>query len=78
MNQEEIINLTMIVPHLKLVSSEKKREYNKTYNDKNKDSLFKISYICEICGGKYKKINRKHHYNTKKHQRIMNTLLINE
>ncbi len=47
-------------------------EYFKEYFDKNKDKLME-EFICENCGGKYKKMSKAHHIKTKKHQ---NSILI--
>lgn len=45
----------------------KKCAYMKKYNEENKDKLNE-QFVCDICGGKYKKMNSAHHSKTKKHQ----------
>jgi isopropylmalate/homocitrate/citramalate synthase len=49
-----------------------RRQYYKDYAQKNKEKL-QEQFICEDCGGKYKKVNKANHSQTKKHQ---NSLLI--
>ena len=54
------------------IKNKNRKEYFKEYFDKNKEKLIE-DFICEDCGGKYKKMSKAHHIKTKKHQ---NSLLI--
>ena len=54
------------------IKNKDRKDYFKEYFDKNKDKLTE-NFICEDCGGKYKKMSKAHHIKTKKHQ---NSLLI--
>jgi hypothetical protein len=54
------------------IDKKDRREYYKEYAEKNKDKL-REDFICDVCGGKYKKANRTNHISTNKHQ---NSLLI--
>jgi len=49
-----------------------RKQYFKDYFEKNKDKLNE-DFICDDCGGKYKKMSKANHFKTKKHQ---NSLLI--
>jgi len=49
------------------ISVEKKKEYNNTYLLKHKEKLLYETFICDLCDGKYKKINKDHHNKTQKH-----------
>jgi len=40
------------------IKNTNRKEYFKEYFDKNKDKLTE-DFICEDCGGKYKKVNKK-------------------
>jgi hypothetical protein len=53
--------------NIKNIKNIKKCEYMKKYNEENKMKLNE-KFICNICGGKYQKMNTSHHYKTKKHQ----------
>ena len=44
-----------------------RKDYFKKYFDENKDKL-KEDFICEICGGKYKYMNKANHIKTQKHK----------
>ena len=44
-----------------------RKQYYKDYAEKNKEKL-REEFICEECGGKYKRANKTNHINTKKHQ----------
>ena len=45
-------------------------QYLKDYHQKNIDRL-EEKFICDICGGKYKYMNKTNHFKTKKHQNIL-------
>lgn len=51
----------------KNIKNIKKSIYMEKYNRENKDKLCE-NFICDICGGKYQKMNSSHHSKTKKHQ----------
>ena len=42
-------------------------KYFKEYAEKNREKLNE-KFICDICGGKYKYVNKANHNQTKKHQ----------
>ena len=47
-----------------------RKQYYKEYFEKNKDKL-RENFICNECGGKYKKANKANHIKTKKHQNFL-------
>lgn len=47
-------------------------KYTKKHYEKNKDKYCE-KVNCE-CGGKYMKINKSHHFKTKKHQNYLSSL----
>jgi hypothetical protein len=49
--------------HLK--TAEKRKQYNKVFYEKNKDT--DIKRTCEFCGGRYTIFNKSHHKKSKKH-----------
>ena len=44
-----------------------RKQYFKEYFEKNKNKLTK-DIICDVCGGKYQKMNQTIHFNSKKHK----------
>lgn len=44
------------------------QEYRKKYYEERKDTYYKEKHVCSICGGKYVITNKRHHYDSKKHQ----------
>lgn len=44
--------------------------YRKKYYEEHKKDSYKEELICELCGGKYKRYNKTHHNNTKRHKEL--------
>lgn len=49
-----------------VINPEKRRHYNKTFQENNKDKINE-SQICEICKGHYTYYNKYHHNKSVKH-----------
>lgn len=51
----------------RIENAEKRKDYNSSYYEKNKDRLL-TKIECEVCGGKYCVLTRWTHEKTKRHQ----------
>ncbi len=67
MQQELLLNNCekSLVKYAHLKTKEKRREYNSTFYEKNKDKDIKRK--CDICGGSFTIFNKSHHNKSKKH-----------
>lgn len=48
-----------------------KKEYMKKYYEEKKDTYYNEELTCEVCARKYKRYNKFHHTNTKKHKDLV-------
>lgn len=58
-----------------------RREYHREYYKKNRERIIgKIAekIICEDCGGRYVKCNKKEHFETKKHMKGLEIKILQE
>ena len=45
--------------------------YRKAYYEKHRDNYYTAVLTCELCGGQYKRPNKSHHYNTRRHKDLV-------
>ena len=58
----------------RIATIENKTEYMREYMQKNKDKYYTDKIECEICKGKYTKMNIQRHLRTTKHTKAKNAI----
>ena len=45
--------------------------YRKAYYEKRRAGYYTEILTCELCGGQYKRPNKSHHYNSRRHKDLV-------
>lgn len=52
-------------------STNDRKEYMKAYYEKRKVDYYTEVLECKLCGGQYRRSNKSHHYNSRRHKDLV-------